>query len=101
MNRHEDDESTGHSSQSSRHSSRLFKYDDITILIGKNSDQVSILDGKKYFLIEIRMSHEIPISIALCEPSKMKFIAAFHKNITIYFFRGAHWTIIRIKMFPN
>jgi len=33
MNRHEDDESTGHSSQSSRHSSRLFKYDDITILI--------------------------------------------------------------------
>ena len=36
MNRHEDDESTGHSSQSSRHSSRLFKYDDITILIGKN-----------------------------------------------------------------
>ena len=36
MNRHEDDESTGHSSQSSRHSSRLFKYDDITILIGKH-----------------------------------------------------------------
>ena len=46
------------------------------------------------------MSHEIPISKALCELSKMKFIGVIHTNITKIFFRGAHWTIIRIKMFP-
>ena len=101
MNRHEDDESTGHSSQSSRHSSRLFKYDDITILIGKNSDQVSILDGKKYFPIEIGMSHEIPISIALCEPSKMKFIGVFYKNIIKYFSEALTGQLYELKCSPT
>ena len=74
MNRHEDDESTGHSSQSSRHSSRLFKYDDITILIGKNSDNFRFQVVEHITLLR----QGFPFLKRYVEISKMKLF--FHKG---------------------
>jgi len=97
MNRHEDDESTGHSSQSSRHSSRLFKYDDITILI-------EALTGQLY---ELKCSPTENILSIKGESTLENYFQnlifqvvwqdwrAFQPISNILFIRGNYWMILQ------
>ena len=91
MNRHEDDDATGHPSshQSSRHGSSLLKYDDITILIGKYTFSLT-LKNLQLFCLEALTGQQYELK---CSPTesvlsiKSKFLRSFGIFSLIIFYK--------------